>query len=124
MKKKIKRVYVAGLLTPRGIKSTNPAIEYLINISDLVDASLDLIEAGYTPFCPALDFLYFIKMKKRITEPMIKRLSKDWLEVSDAILLTHQWQKSPGTLAELEYAKKNYIPSFESIEELKKYDGE
>jgi len=122
MKKKIKRVYVAGLLTPKGIKSTNPAIEYLINISDLVDASLEVLYAGYTPFCPALDFLYFIKMRKRITEAIIKRISKDWLEVSDALLLTPGWEKSPGTLAEIKYAKSLDIPVFETLEELAKYD--
>ena len=122
MKKKIKRVYVAGLLTPRGIKSTNPAIEYLINISDMVDEALRVMFAGYTPFCPALDFLYFLKTKKRITEAMIKRHSKDWLEVCEAIVLTPDWEKSPGTRAEIELANKLGILVFETLEELIEYD--
>ena len=122
MKKKIKRVYVAGLLTPRGVKSANGAIEYLMNISDNVDASLEVFFAKYSPFCPALDFLYFIKSKKRITEAMIKKHSKDWLEVCDAIVLTPDWEKSSGTVAEIKYAEKLGIPVFKTLEELLKYD--
>ncbi len=122
MKKKIKRVYVAGLLTPRGIKSANPAIEYLMNISDNVDASLEVFFTGYTPFCPALDFLFFIKSRERITEAMIKRFSKDWLEVCDAVVLTPDWKKSTGTVAEIKRAKELGIPVFETLEELIEYD--
>lgn len=122
MKKKIKRVYVAGPLTPHGIKSANPAIEYLINISDMVDFSLEVMEAGYTPFCPALDFLYFLKTKKRITEAMIKKTSKDWLDVSDVMVLLPDWGKSTGTIAEIKRAKELGIPVFDTLEELIKYD--
>ena len=122
MKKKIKRVYVVGPLTPKGIKSANPAIEYLINISDMVDISLEVFFAKYSPFCSALDFLFFIKSKKRITEAMIKKYSKDWLEVCDAILLTPGWRKSSGSIAEVKLAKALDIPVFNTLEELLKYD--
>lgn len=127
-KKKIKRVYVAGLLTPRGIWSVNPAIDYLINVRKMVRAGIRVFLAGYVPFIPALDFTIFLLLREdegeRITEPMIKRFSKDWLEVCEAILLTPGWQNSTGTLAEIEFAKECNIPVFESIEALKKYDEE
>ena len=127
-KKKIKRVYVAGLLTPRGIWSVNPAIDYLINVRKMVRAGIEVFLAGYVPFIPALDFSIFLLLREdegeHITEPMIKRYSKDWLEVCDAILLTKGWQKSTGTAGEIQQAKESNQPVFESIEELKKYDEE
>jgi len=121
--KKIKIIYVAGLLTPRGTNSVHPAIDYLLNIRNLIRASLDVFMAGFTPFCPALDFLYFLQLEKGeyITEPMIKRFSKDFLEVSDALLLTPKWRKSPGTVAEIELAKKLGIPVFDTLDDLEDY---
>jgi len=122
-KRTIYFVYVAGLLTPRGIKSANPAIEYLLNIRDLARTGLALLKAGFAPFCPALDFLYFILLREdeRITEPMIRRFSKDWLRKCDAIFLTAGWEKSRGSVAEKQLADELGLPSFKSIDELKKY---
>lgn len=116
-------IYVAGLLTPRGTNSAHPAIDYLLNVRNLIRASLDVFMAGFTPFCPALDFLYFLQLKEGeyITEPMIKRFSKDFLAVSDAIVLTSGWKKSPGTLAEIELAKKLGIPVFNTLDDLEDY---
>jgi len=125
-KRKIKRVYIAGLLTPRGIWSVNPAIDYLANVRNMVRAGLDVFFAGFVPFIPALDFQIFLALRdgERITEPMIKRYSKDWLEACEAMLLTPGWRKSTGTLAEMEFAKELHIPIFESIEDLKKITEE
>ena len=119
---KIKRVYIAGLLTPRGIWSVNPAIDYLANVRNMIRAGLDVFFAGFVPFIPALDFQMFLALRdgERITGPMIKRYSKDWLEACEAMLLTEGWKKSTGTLIEIEFAKERKIPIFESIEELRK----
>ena len=123
MTKKIKIVYVAGLITPRGVNSVHPAIDYLLNVRNLIRASLDVFMAGFTPFCPALDFLFFLQLEKGeyITEAMIKRFSKDFLSVSDALVLTPKWRKSPGTLAEIELAKKLEIPVFDTLDDLEDY---
>ncbi len=123
---KIKRVYIAGLLTPRGTWSVNPAIDYLANICHMIRAGIDVFKAGFVPFIPALDALIFICLYEGeiITEPMIKRYSKDWLEICDAVLLTKGWRQSTGTLAEIEYAKERNIPVFETIEALKKASEE
>ena len=119
---KIKRVYIAGLLTPRGMWSVNPAIDYLANVRNMVRAGLDVFFAGFVPFIPALDFQLFLALRdgERITEPMIKRYSKDWLEACEAMLLTPGWRKSTGTLAEIEFAKEKGIPIYESIDDLKR----
>jgi len=122
--KKIELVYIAGALTPKGIKSTNPAIEYLFNIRDISRAALDVLFAGFTPFCPGLDFVYFLLLrdKERITEPMIKRLSKDFLRRCDAILMTEGWKTSPGSIAERDLAWELELPVFYSLKELVEYN--
>jgi len=120
---KICRVYVAGPITPRGIKSTNPAIEYLLNLRDMAKVAVELILKGYAPFCPALDGLLFLVQGEgqRITEPQIKRFSKDWLEVCDAMLLIEGWQSSQGTAKEIEFAMAKGIPVFKSIQEIENF---
>jgi len=119
------RVYNAGLLTPRGVWSANPAIDYLANCRNLFRQSLDTLFAGYDPFCPALDMNLFLALKEHehITELMIKRYSKSWLVVCDALLLSPEWKKSPGTLEEIKFAEDNHIPVFETLEELNKHEG-
>lgn len=122
--KKIEYVYIAGLLTPRGVRSTNPAIEYLLNVRDMARVGLNLLKMGFAPFCPGLDFLYFLILKddERITEQMIKRFSKDWLRRCDAILMTEEWEKSPGSIAEKKLAEDLGLPIFYSIEEILNYN--
>jgi len=123
---KIRRVYLAGPLTPRGIKSTNAAVEYLLNVRDMAKAAVDLILRGYAPFCPALDGLLFLVQGEgqRITEPQIKRFSKDWLEACDAMLLIEGWQTSLGTAKEIEFAMAKGIPVFKSLQELEDFQKE
>jgi nucleoside 2-deoxyribosyltransferase len=120
MSTKIKRVYVAGLLTPRGTWSKNLAIDALINQRKMIRASLDAYFAGFDPFVPAFDHAFWMVMNdgEVITEAMIKRYSKSWLEVCDAVLLTPKWRNSPGTLAEIKHARELGIPVYETLEDL------
>lgn len=119
--KKIKRVYIAGLLTPRGIWSKNLAIDSLINQRKMIRAGLDAFFAGFDPFVPAFDHQFWMVMNddEIITEAMIKRYSKSWLEACDAVLLTPGWKKSPGTMAEIERANELGIPVFPDLNSLK-----
>lgn len=118
MKKTIKRVYIAGALTPKG--QNNHATEYLANVRRFIRIAIDLIMLGYVPFCPGADFIYFLCLfpGECITEKMIKEMSLEWLEVSDAVLLLKGWENSEGTLAEIEFARKCGIPVFKNKEDL------
>ena len=117
------RVYIAGLLTPRGVWNSNPAVDYLANVRHMVRAAIDCMMAGLTPFCPGIDYTYFLALRdgEEITEAMIKKVSIEWLEVCDCVLLLDKWWLSPGTLAEIEVATKMGIPVFRSIKEIKEW---
>ena len=109
--------YIAGPLTPRGTYSTNPAIDYLYSVREMTQVAVRLVREGYAPFCPAVDFLYFMVggREERIKESEIKRYSKDWLERCDCVVLCHGWQSSDGTLAEIKRAEALGIPVFNSL---------
>jgi len=118
MKRTIKRVYIAGALTPKG--QDNHATEYLANVRRFIRVAVDLILLGYVPFCSGVDFIYFLCLFpfEQITEKRIKEVSLGWLEVSDAVLLLKGWETSTGTLAEIEFAREHGIPIFKSKEDL------
>lgn len=117
---KIETVYIAGLLTPRGIYSKNLAIDHMINMRKMVRYSLDVFFAGFSPFVPAFDHLFWWVMKNSevITEAQIKRYSKDWLKRCDAMVLTPNWKKSRGTLIEIKLAEELGIPVFRNLKKL------
>lgn len=122
--KKIKRVYVAGAITP--YKSEHPVMGFLGNIKRGVRASLEVLLAGLVPFSPFLDFQYWLYLQgnENITEKMIKDLSIAWLEVSDAVLVLPKWRKSDGTKAEIARAKELDIPVFYQLEDIVDYNSE
>ena len=122
--KQIKRVYVAGILSgAHGYYSQNTAINYITGARELSKWGVKLLFAGFDPFVPSLDypFWWVLQEGEHITEQMIKRYSKSWLEVCDAVLLTPGWQKSKGTLAEIKLAESLGIPIFKSLDELITY---
>ena len=116
---KIKRVYVAGTMSPTR-KDEHPVVQFLDNIRKGQRASVEVLFAGFTPFSPFLDFQYWFQLRnnEKITEKMIKALSMDWLEVSDAVLVTHPYRASSGTLAEIARARELGIPVFYSLDDL------
>ena len=122
----IRYVYCAGPLTPKGTHSTNQAIDYLYSVREMVTVAVKLLRAGYTPFCPAVDFLYFMVggPEERIKEMEIKRYSKDWLDKCDCIVLCKGWKTSEGTLKEVERADELGIPVFSSLRAFMERDNE
>ena len=128
MKKKIHRVYVIGPLTPKNYHSIHPAIDYLANITVYTRWCIKLFMAGFDPFNASSDLLMFLLLDiqggERITEQMIKRYSKSWMSVSDALLLTPGWRRSTGCKAEVKRAKELGIPVFNSIQEIVEYNDD
>jgi hypothetical protein len=84
------------------------AIEYLRNCARMIDAARELIKAGFAPFCPAVDMLYFIggTDNQTITPDEIKAYSLAWLPACDCVLLMPGWMESKGTRAEVKEAKR------------------
>jgi hypothetical protein len=116
----IKRIYIAGPITPRGMKSDNLAIDYLLNVRDMIRVGVEAMLAGFTPFIPAMDLLIFLGLKNNemISDEQIKKYSIDWLSVSDAMVLTSLSATSEGVRAEIKFAHDNGIPVFDSLNEL------
>jgi len=119
---KINAVYVAGAITP--YPSEHPVIGFLSNIRRGQRMAKDLLLKGYSPFCPFLDFMYFLHLREgeNITEKQIKDLSMAWLEKCEAVLVLPRYRKSMGTKAEIERAKELGIPVFYSVEDLLDYE--
>lgn len=127
MSTKIKRVYIAGILShAHGYYSKNTAINYIIGARTLARWGLKALFAGFDPYVPSFDqwFWWVLGEDEYITEAMIKRFSKTWLEACDAVVLTPGWQQSPGTLAEIKHAESLGIPVFKSLDELIKHTKE
>lgn len=120
---KIIRVYIAGPLTPHGLWNKNHAIDYLLNVRNMIEAGKQCLLAGLTPFVPGIDFNFFLALRngEEITEAMIKKYSIDWLLACDAMLLLPGWEKSHGTIVEYRIAIRHDIAVFESIESLKEW---
>lgn len=119
--KTIRYCYVGGAINP--YPGERPALGFLANIHRGIRASIQLILQGYIPFCPFLDFLYFLIVQngENITEKIIKDISMAWLERCDAILVLPRYRKSEGTLAEIARARELKIPIFYSLDDLMDY---
>jgi hypothetical protein len=116
----VKTAYIAGPMTPRGNRrdTQNSAIEYLLNARDLVQAAVALIHKGYAPYCPGLDFQYFLSLRpgETIPEETIKEVSLAWLDVSDIIVLLPGWEASEGCQAEYSRSIELGMPAFYGVE--------
>jgi hypothetical protein len=108
------RVYIAGPLTPHGLWNKNLAVDYLLNVRNMIEAGKQCLLAGFSPFVPGIDFNFFLHLRQdeTITEQMIKDYSIDWLLACDALLILPGWASSMGTLAEIQIAFDHSIPSF------------
>jgi nucleoside 2-deoxyribosyltransferase len=113
------KVYVAGAISPRPNRG-HPVIQFLTNIRKGLRGTNEALLAGYQPFSPFTDFLYWLQLQdgETITEEMIKGHSMGWLEQCDAVLVLSDWEGSGGTLAEILRATELGIPVFYSLEDL------
>lgn len=93
----MKRVYVAGPYSADNI------MDVLANMRQGIKACARLLRLDYAPFCPWLDFQF--ELVEEHPKDQYYAYSLAWLEVSDMLVLLPGWEKSPGTLREVEVAR-------------------
>lgn len=110
------KVYVAGPY------SADNVVDVLKNIGAGEHMAGQLFQDGYAPFCPWHDKSFITTHWFRdFTVEQFYQFSMAWLEVSDAVLLIEGWEKSKGTLAEIERAKALGIPVFTTVYDLNQW---
>ena len=103
-----RRIYVAGAIR-------NPDnIEFLNNLRTGMRYCTELILAGYAPFCPFLDFMYFFQLREneRFEVEDIHEYSLSFLPGSDAMIVLPTCGVGEGVAPEIEEAVKLGIPVF------------
>jgi hypothetical protein len=113
------KVYVAGPY------SSDNVLGVLSNIRKGNRWAYQLLQQGFAPFSPWLDYHFVLEDHTNdLTVQDFYEYSMEWLRVSDAIFVQGDWQKSKGTLAEIEEAKLLSIPIFFDITKLILYARE
>jgi len=124
------RVFIAGPITPTGrlTPSTNgghnQVAEYLDNVRQGITMATELIAHGFAPYCPFVDFMYWIARPSDTELPTgatMQTCDLSWLDVADALLLLPGWETSLGVKGELARANELGIPVYYSIAELIKF---
>ena len=108
----MKRIYVAGAY------SANNVIDILDNMRKGMRAATILMQKGFSPFCPWLDYQFQLMLREgeSLTVSDYYRYSIDWLVVSDCMVVLDGWKNSTGTMKEIEIANENGIPIYYGIE--------
>jgi len=115
----MKRIYVAGPY------SASNAMDVLRNIRYGIEVSTKVLLAGFAPFCPWLDYHFVLEDNyEKLLVSDLREYSLAWLEVSDAMLVLWGWEKSEGTLKEIERAKELDIPIYYELPALIKNESQ
>ena len=110
-----KRIYVAGAYSADNIT------DVLGNMRKGMRLSVDVLLAGYAPFCPWLDYHFSLMLREgeKLSIQDYYDYSMAWLEVSDAILLVPGYNGSKGTQMEIFRAYDLGIPIYASLDTLR-----
>lgn len=95
----MKKVYIAGKYNDDDI------IKCLANIKLGIQTAVKAIHDGYIPFCPFLDFMFYLVGEKPLTVEEFKAYSMEWVESCDEIWVLPNWETSGGTKREIEKAQ-------------------
>ena len=106
MTKRLVKIYVAGAY------SADNVLDVLSNIRRGIRASTEIFLAGYSPFCPWLDYHFQLQLQDNevLTVKDFYEYSLAWLMVSDIMVVLPDSENSKGTQAEIAAAKENDIP--------------
>lgn len=110
----MKLVYVAGSY------SADNVISVLDNIREGQRWGTRLLLRGYAPFCPWNDYHFQLMLRgdERLTVQHYYDYSMKFLEVSDIVFVTPNWESSKGTIAEIARAEQLGIPVVYNLDEL------
>jgi hypothetical protein len=107
----MKRIYVAGAY------SAEDVIGVLGNMRRGIALSVEVLKAGYAPFCPWADHVF--SFVAEIDLQTYYAYSLSWLEACAAMVVVAQgMEASRGTQAEIKRAVELGIPVYYSLEEL------
>ena len=107
------KIYVAGPLNAM-------AVDYLNNVSNMMNEAEHLRRLGFSIYVPAIDLLMGIKFGYTDYHDYFDN-SQPWLLAADAVYLCTGWENSKGTKAEMETAMANGIPVFDNPDQLVKH---
>jgi hypothetical protein len=107
----MKKVYIAGAYNASDI------IGCLDNMRRGIRMAIHVLEVGFAPFCPWLDYHYRL-MSENVTREMYHAQSMAWLEAADAILVLENSEGSQGTQAEIFRARELGIPVYHDLRQL------
>ena len=118
--KKLNRIYVAGPF------SSTDTIQVFENMRKGIRLCAELLDYGFNPFCPWIDYLMLVAAPDNLHNLSRKRMlnySLKWLEVCDTLLIDtdtwkDSWRSSNGTIGEWKRAEELGIQIYWSSEKL------
>jgi hypothetical protein len=114
---KMLKVYIVG-------KYRDPNVIKLFgNIRRGIKTAARLVQLGFAPFCPFLDFLYLLCLPNEYCEDIgVDQLQGQglcWLESSDCVfVIPEEVETSEGSQAEIKHAEELGIPVFTNLVDL------
>lgn len=112
------KVYIAGQLTRLNKNDertpSQVVVDYIKNLNKMCQMAFKLIQYGFAPYVPGLDFLLGV-VSGRMEERDYRNIGIEFLKVCDAVLVLSM---SPGVKNELAIARKYNIKIFYSFEKL------
>lgn len=108
-------VYVAGKYSDRDV------ISILENMRTGLKTARAVLEAGFAPFAPWLDYLFTLTREDHQTISLqdYYNYSMTWLDRSNCVLISHGHTESTGTQNEIKRAGHLSIPVYYDLETLK-----
>ena len=108
-------LYVAGPI------EAETYLDYLNNLRRGQRAAVEALLAGFSPFCPFLDFHFQLMLREHelVTVEHYYAYTMAWLRVSDGVWAITGWEDSKGAQAEVLEAERLGIPVFHSLKTAK-----